>query len=112
MADSLIRLQRIQTSIADDTTPATVASLHTALSDHADFPSAVCCHPDLREAHPQQWATVLSVIMDLDEQAIYLSDGNPCQHPARRLTFDGLLDKPSSLALMRARLDVDRPSAS
>jgi isopenicillin-N N-acyltransferase-like protein len=101
MADSLIRLQRIQASIIDDRTLATVERLRTAMSDHADFPAAVCCHPDPRSADGDQWATVMSVVMDLDARELYVSQGNPCQHPLERLTFEGLLDKPSPLAAQR-----------
>lgn len=100
MADSLIRLQRVQRSIADNPAPASVDQLNTALSDHADFPSAVCCHPDDRHAD-EQWATVMSVVMDLDARELYLSEGNPCQHEPEHLTFPGLLDKPSPLVAAR-----------
>jgi hypothetical protein len=101
MADSLIRLQRIEAHIARNKGPATVHALHAALSDHADFPAGVCCHPSARSADGLRWATVTSVIMDLDERAMYLSEGNPCQYPSEMLSFDGLLDKPSSFAAMR-----------
>jgi isopenicillin-N N-acyltransferase-like protein len=113
MADSLVRLQLVQRSIAESPTPATIASLRDALSDHADFPAAVCCHPDPREPRWQQWATVMSVVLDLDARTIYLSDGNPCQHEYRRLTFDGLLDKPSRLADLRRQVvgsPTDKPT--
>jgi isopenicillin-N N-acyltransferase like protein len=111
MADSLVRLQLVQRSIADAPTPATIASLREALSDHADFPAAVCCHPDPREPRWQQWATVMSVVLDLDARAMYLSDGNPCQNDYRHLTFEGLLDKPSRLAGLRAEL-TDNPTGA
>jgi hypothetical protein len=101
MADSLIRLQRVDGHIAGNEAPATVEALHAALSDHADFPTAVCCHPSPRSEDGLQGATVMSVIMDLDERVMYLSEGNPCQHPPGLLSFDGLLDKPSPLAAMR-----------
>lgn len=106
MADSLVRLQLVQRSIADAPGAATLESLRRALSDHADYPASVCCHPDPREPRWEQWATVMSVVMDLDERALYISDGNPCRHEYRRLSFEGLLDKPSRLALLRAELDV------
>ena len=105
MADSLVRLQLVQKSIAEAKEPATVASLRDALSNHADFPAAVCCHPDPREPRWQQWATVTSVVLDLDARAMYVSDGNPCQNDYRRLTFDGLLHKPSRLAGLRRELE-------
>jgi hypothetical protein len=43
----------------------------------------------------------MSVVMDLDARELYVSQGNPCQHPLERLTFEGLLDKPSPLAAQR-----------
>ncbi|MDA0642332.1 C45 family autoproteolytic acyltransferase/hydolase [Nonomuraea ferruginea] len=97
MADSLVRLQRVQAAISAADRPATVGSLREALSDHADYPYSVCSHPDVRAGADERWATVTSVIMDLDERTVWLSDGNPCRHPHRPLTFDGLLDKPSPL---------------
>jgi isopenicillin-N N-acyltransferase-like protein len=102
MADSLIRLQRVERSIAGNTSPATLDSLHEAMSDHADFPYSVCCHPDARAAKDDQWATVMSVVMDLEARELYVTEGNPCQYPIQRLTFDGLLDKPSPLVAQRA----------
>lgn len=104
MADSLVRLQLVQRSIAESNTPATIASLREALTNHADFPAAVCCHPDPREPRWQQWATVMSVIFDLDTRTMYLSDGNPCENDYRQLTFEGLLDKPSKLAELRRQV--------
>lgn len=95
MADSLVRLQRIESSIAANAAPATIESLRDALSDHADYPNSVCCHPSADEPEAERWSTVASVVMDLDERAMYLSDGNPCEMPYRRLTFDGLLDEPA-----------------
>jgi isopenicillin-N N-acyltransferase-like protein len=105
MADSLIRLQRVTTHIAERQEPATVETLHKALCDHADFPSAVCCHPDARSADDMQWATVASVIMDLDERVMYLSEGNPCQHAPELLTFGELLAKQSRTAAMRESVE-------
>jgi len=108
MADSLIRLQRVTAQVAESEVPATVEALHAALSDHADFPAAVCCHPDPRSTDGLEWATVAAVVMDLDEKVMYLSEGNPCQYPPELLSFDGLLAKPSPLAA--ARESVERAS--
>ncbi len=105
MADSLVRLQIVQRSIAEAPTLATVPTLRNALSSHADFPAAVCCHPDPREPRWEQWATVMSVVLDLDDRVMYLSDGNPCQNEYRRLTFDDLLHKESRLGGLRRRLE-------
>lgn len=112
MADSLIRLQRVQTSIAEAKAPATITALRLALADHADFPAAVCCHPDPRQPEADQWATVMSVVMDLDARTLHLADGNPCSHDYRVLTFEGLLDKPSPWAELRASVTSGAVSAA
>lgn len=92
LADSLIRQQRIETTIAGASAPATLDTLRIALSDHADYPASVCCHSRPEDDEADRWASVGSVVMDLDDRVLHLSDGNPCEHPYRRLTFDGLLD--------------------
>ncbi len=97
MPDSLVRLQRVRQAIAETDEPVTVDSLHRALGDHADHPHSVCCHPDPRDAPDRRWATIVSVIMDLDDRTMWISAGNPCEHPHRPLTFGDLLDKPSPL---------------
>lgn len=101
MADSYVRLQRVQSSIRDGEPPVTATSLHAAMSDHADYPTSVCCHPDPREADAEQWATVMAVVMDLDERTLHLSEGNPCTSPATPLTFGDLLQKESPLVRLR-----------
>ncbi|WP_148571945.1 C45 family autoproteolytic acyltransferase/hydolase [Nocardioides caldifontis] len=104
MADSYVRLQRVRTSIMEDPSPATVSSLHEAMCDHADYPASVCCHPDAREDDAEQWATVMAVVMDLDERTLHLSEGNPCEAPPAPMTFGDLLHKESPLvALQRQR---------
>jgi isopenicillin-N N-acyltransferase-like protein len=111
MPDSFVRLQRIESSIAANRAPATVESVTNALSDHADYPTSVCRHPGADEAEAEQWATVASVVMDLDERAMYLSDGNPCEVPYRRLTFDGLLDE-AGREHPRPDVQIDQPDAA
>lgn len=91
-ADSFVRLERIEASIAANPAPATVGSLRDALSDHEGYPDSVCCHFNADALDAERWSTVASVVMDLDERAMYLADGNPCEADYRRLTFDGLLD--------------------
>jgi isopenicillin-N N-acyltransferase-like protein len=104
MADSYIRLQRVRESIAGAQEPATVESLHAAMSDHADYPSSVCCHPDPREDDAEQWATVMAVVMDLEARTVHLSHGNPCSSPPNALDLGDLLHKESPLvALQRER---------
>lgn len=94
MPDSLIRLQSIHASIAESDQRLSLGSLRDALADHTGFPSSVCCHPDPREADGEQWATVMSIIMDLDARAIYLTYGSPCRQDYRELQVGDLLGRP------------------
>lgn len=98
MPDSLIRLQQVQRSIAEAEEPATLNSLRAALSDHADYPSSVCCHPDPRDPHWDQWATVASVVFDLDARQLHITEGNPCVNDFRSYDFGNLLAPPPELS--------------
>jgi isopenicillin-N N-acyltransferase like protein len=97
MPDSPVRLQRLHAGLraAPDHT---LATFRTLLADHANYPSGVCCHPDPRMAPHDQGMTAASVLMDLDAQVLYVSDGNPCTAPYRALDYAGFLGKPSPVA--------------
>ena len=99
MPDSLIRLQRAEQAIARSAEPHDIASLRRALSDHADFPSGVCCHP--RPEDEEQWATVMSVIMDPQDRRMWLAPGLPCETEFVELDFGNLLTGESNLAKFR-----------
>ena len=97
MPDSPVRLQRLRAGVAaaPDHSLATFRSL---LSDHANYPSSVCCHPDPRMAPADQGLTATSVLMDLGAARMWLTDGNPCTAPYRELDYSGFLAKPSPVA--------------
>lgn len=97
MPDSPVRLQRLRAGVqaAGDQSLATFRAL---LSDHANYPSGVCSHPDPRMPWYDQGFTAASVLMDLDAQRMWLSDGNPCTAPYRELDYSGFLAKPSMVA--------------
>ncbi len=101
MPDSPVRLQRLRAGVhaAPDHSLATFRSL---LSDHANYPSGVCCHPDLRMAPADQGMTVTSVLMDPGAQRMWVTDGNPCTAPYRELDYSGFLAKPSPVAQARS----------
>jgi isopenicillin-N N-acyltransferase-like protein len=62
-----------------------------ALTDHAGHPYGVCSHPDPTAPPIDQAATIASLVMDLDERRLWLSDGNPCETRYRELDLSGLL---------------------
>ena len=65
--------------------------LQQAFADHAGHPYGVCSHPDPTDPPVDQAATIASLVMDLDERRLWLSDGNPCETPYRELDLSGLL---------------------
>lgn len=54
------------------------ASLQAILSDHVNFPDAICNH-DVHWINPMdREKTICSLIMDLSERKMYVAWGNPC----------------------------------
>lgn len=95
--DSPFRLDRMRRIVGDDA----AVSLELAqrlLADHANYPNAICCHPDTRYDAPEQWATVASLIMELDARVLHLASGQPCTAPYARLDYSDFLGKPSPVA--------------
>ena len=101
MPDSPVRLQRLRAGVqaAADHSLATFRAL---LSDHANYPSGVCCHPDLRMPRHDQGMTATSVLMDLEARRMWVTDGNPCSVPYRELDYADFLAKPPLVALAAA----------
>jgi isopenicillin-N N-acyltransferase like protein len=95
MPDSPFRLERIRAAVAAAGPPVSIETFQTALADHANYPSGVCCHPDARMAPHDQGATVASILMDLDARRLWVADGQPCTHPYRVLDYAEFLSKPS-----------------
>jgi isopenicillin-N N-acyltransferase-like protein len=77
--DSLLRLRRARRLLEARRGALDVASLREVLSDHFSYPDSVCSHADSRVPGIEQYATLFSIIMDLDTGAVWLTQGNPCQ---------------------------------
>jgi isopenicillin-N N-acyltransferase-like protein len=97
MPDSPVRLQRLRAGVAA-TSESSLATFRALLSDHANYPSGVCCHPDPKMAPADQGMTVTSVLMDLSAAMMWVSDGNPCTSPYRGLDYSGFLASAASPA--------------
>lgn len=79
MSDSFVRLGRMTRSVQHREGKLTVEQLISALSDHADFPNSICCHPD-PASHPEaRWETLASVLMDPAARTISYTEGPPCE---------------------------------
>ncbi len=55
------------------------------LADHENHPHSMCRHPVEEVAPMDQSATVASVVMDLNEQTMWVADGQPCSQPYRQV---------------------------
>ncbi len=97
MPDSPVRLQRLRAGVGASA-DYSLARFRALLSDHANYPSGVCCHPDARADPMDQGMTVTSVLMDLNARQMLVADGNPCTAPYRELDYSGFLGKPSPVA--------------
>lgn len=48
------------------------------LSDHDGYPNSICQHADPDVSSHEQYATVVSIILDLDALQMHVATGNPC----------------------------------
>lgn len=74
--DSQDRLDRVRTLLGTNR-PLAFADLAAALRDEAGLPDAICRQPDLTQPPEERYATVVSVIMDLHDRTLWITDGPP-----------------------------------
>lgn len=89
--DSLFRLQRLTEAVRRLGSAITPEGLQGAFADHANYPLGVCTHPKEGAAAVERWATIASLVMDLDTRRLWLADGNPCETSYRELDYSGFL---------------------
>lgn len=61
------------------------------LTDHLSYPLAICRHVDESEPLTERSETVSSVLIDLDERRLQVTDGPPCAAAYGSATLDELL---------------------
>jgi len=88
--DTLFRSHRAQQLLEQDKGHIDVDSFQRVFRDHFSYPHSICRHVDARVKGIKQWATLFSMVMDLDERAIYIAEGNPCQTEYYKLTPSSL----------------------
>ena len=88
MPDSPVRLARLRAGLRGD--QSSLAKIRELLSDHANYPFSICCHPDPDDDQIDQGATIASVLMRLEDSTMWLADGIPCEMPYRELNFQQL----------------------
>lgn len=78
------RLERV-TQLLSSKRPLAVGDLQSYLRDHKGYPYSICHHIDERELPEEHYQTVVSVVMDLHERALWLGAGPPCEGDYREL---------------------------
>lgn len=80
IADSYLRLDRMKRLMDMEYGDITVEKMMTILADHNDYPLSICRHYDSKTPRLFNAETLVSFIMIPEEQRMYISYGNPCQH--------------------------------
>lgn len=91
MADSYVRLGRMEQRIQRSSRPVSLDDIKSVLGDHTDAPSSICCHPDERSERSAQWATLAAVIMSPAHRRIHLAEGTPCSADWVTLDYSAFL---------------------
>lgn len=72
------RLNRMQALLASK--PKVAGSdIKVWVTDHEDHPFGICRHEDWEEPPSEHYVTVTSVLMDLNDRTMTLTDGQPCR---------------------------------
>ena len=85
---TLFRLECLESTLRRAAPTISIKDLQNALSDHRNHPLGVCSHGDERASEYERYATIASVIYDLDAHELYLAAGSPCDGDYRRYQFD------------------------
>lgn len=66
----------------------TIEDMQGLLRDHDGGHLSICRHPDETLAPPNRFATLVSVVMDLDDGVMFLAAGPPCTSPYGRFELE------------------------
>lgn len=89
--DTVFRDRQLRRLLEASSRPITIDTIKTALSDHRNFPAAVCRHPDTDDAEEERFETLSSMIVDFGSEQVHLAPGPPCQTPFKTIAFGELL---------------------
>ncbi len=67
--------------------PLSIGDLQIFLRDHEGYPYSICRHEDPNESEEEHYVTLTSVVMDLRERTMWLTDGRPCEGTYFRITL-------------------------
>lgn len=78
--NTLFRLHTLRSDLEREAPSLTVEAVGKALSDHRNAPLGVCCHGDDRSPMAERFATIVSVVYDLNAKEVHVAAGSPCLH--------------------------------
>jgi len=84
--DTIYRCRRARQLLEPDKGNIDVDSFQRVFRDHFSYPQSICRHPDEKVEGIMQWVSLYSMIIDLEERALYISEGAPCQNDYYKLT--------------------------
>ncbi len=80
----LNRVNRLQRTLA----PHSTETFTQILSDHVNRPRSICCHDTENPVAIERSKTIASVMIDLTDQAMLVTIGNPCQSSYQRFQLE------------------------
>lgn len=84
--NSLFRYHRARRLLAMDSGHIDISSFRRVFTDHFSYPDSLCWHINPNDDTESHTKTIRSIIMDLTEGAMYLTEGNPCENNYVKLT--------------------------
>jgi isopenicillin-N N-acyltransferase-like protein len=69
--------------------PVGIADVQRCLRDHDGHPHSVCRHEDPTDPEEEHYLTVTSVVIDLHDRIVHLTDGPPCQSAYQVISLGG-----------------------
>lgn len=97
MPDSPFRLERLKSAVRGAGGKLSLDYFRGILCDHAGFPAGICTHPDERDAPLKRSVTAASILMDLHNRHMWVSDGVPCSNPYHALDYRDFLSKSAAV---------------
>lgn len=88
ITDTYVRLNRIRRAAKPYVGKLNVETIMKVLGDHANCPDSVCSHEDMNDPVSMRMCSVYAVVMDLNSQCLWVTNGYPCEGPAYPVKFE------------------------
>ena len=87
LVDTYIRLNRMR-RLLQGKQSLTTDDMWRVFTDHANFPDSVCSHEDPCDPEGKRLCTVYSIVMDLNDRLLWISEANPCKGKTIRFSLE------------------------